>query len=326
MEYQQFLTDIKDCIRWKVSDDYEVKINHVTKNNAVELDGLVLFREDYNISPNIYLNQYYGRVQEGECVEDLADEILNVYYTAMENQQVKEFELELSLEKMKTGIIYRLVNYEQNRKVLMEVPHIRFLDLAITFHYLAKQDEEGIGTVRITNELLKQWGISVRELYLIANENTVRLFPPNISTMDEVIEGILRSDLRKMFDYQTLSEEENQVEEESMDVLISQMLADMREHSSDITMYILSNTAGINGASVMIYKNVIRDFACQKNHDFYILPSSIHEVILVAYDESMSREELRKMVNEVNTTQVPEEEVLSDKVYLYKRDTNRIEF
>ena len=80
----------------------------------------------------------------------------------------------------------------------------------------------------------------------------------------------------------------------------------------------------MNGASVMLYKDPLRDFANYMGHDLYILPSSIHEVILIpAYDHD-SYDELTSMVKEVNSTQLSKEEILSDHVYFYSRETGQI--
>ena len=79
------------------------------------------------------------------------------------------------------------------------------------------------------------------------------------------------------------------------------------------------------GASVMLFKDPLRDFANYMGHDLYILPSSIHEVILLLDDEYVqSSEELREMVRETNRMVVDQEEVLSDHIYNYDREKDEI--
>jgi hypothetical protein len=89
-------------------------------------------------------------------------------------------------------------------------------------------------------------------------------------------------------------------------------------------MYILSNHKGINGATCLLYENVLYEFAQLIQSDFYILPSSIHEIILVPYDKTISKETLADMVKDVNRTQVARDEVLSDRVYFFSRKNNAI--
>ena len=348
MEYQQFVEDVKDCISVKIEKDYEVKVNRVMKNNSVELDGIVFFKSGDTISPNIYLNQYFVRYQEGEPIETIADDIIGTYETSMKEQGEEYSDLTFTFEQFKDRIIYRVVNYNQNKVLLENVPHVRFLDLAITFHCLVKQDESGIGTIRLTNEHKQLWNLSVKQLMQLASENTERLFPIKINTMEEVLAELFRQDwntseekdieqiaLQIDRDEQMLREVQQESEladayveednEELTEEMLDTMLNDLMRQQKTPKMYIMTNSVGINGATAMIYRDAIRNFANMLESDFYILPSSIHEVILVPYEDSISREELKDMVNEVNCTQVPIEEVLSNRVYIYRRKTNMIE-
>ncbi|MDO5519980.1 MAG: DUF5688 family protein [bacterium] len=315
MEYNQFVDDVKNCIRVKVDEEYEVKVNRIKKNNSVVLDGIVLFKEGDTISPNIYLNSYYSRYMDGESVDTIADDIINMYQESKRSQAPEYEQFEFSFEQVKDKIIYRLINYNKNTKLLEEVPFVRFLDLAITFHCLVKQDEDGIGTIRITNEHAECFGVTVKELMQLAIKNTTRLFPIKISSMEEVIYELMKRDFYELCPIGDCEGDE----------MFRQMMSQMLPDESAPKMYILSNETGINGATAMLYRDGIKEFANRLDSDLYILPSSIHEVILVPYDETLRKEELRNMVCEVNSSQVPIDEVLSDKVYIYHRKNNRVE-
>jgi len=89
-------------------------------------------------------------------------------------------------------------------------------------------------------------------------------------------------------------------------------------------MYILTNQKGINGASCMIYKDVIKEFAQLIKSDIYILPSSIHEIILIPLEGSEDKERFKRMVIDINSSQVPADEVLSDSVYMYSLEKDAI--
>ena len=340
MEYQQFVDDVRDCISVKIEKDYEVRVNRVMKNNSVELDGIVFFKSGDTISPNIYLNQYYVRYQEGEDLETIVEDIIDTYQNSMKEQAKEYGDLTFSFEQFKDNIIYRVVNYNRNKALLESVPHVRFLDLAITFHCLVKQDNSGIGTIRLTNEHKEMWDLTVKQLMQLASENTERLFPLRINTMEEVLTELFKKewessdkeDVEKVVRETDKDDElsldfieESALEEEYTEEMLDAMLADLMQQQNTPKMYILSNSVGINGATAMIYREAIRNFADKLDSDFYILPSSIHEVILVPYEDGIRREELKDMVNEVNCTQVPVEEVLSDRVYIYRRNTNMIE-
>jgi hypothetical protein len=129
--------------------------------------------------------------------------------------------------------------------------------------------------------------------------------------MEEVLSGIL-------------SEGAISNSEEIMPEELSQYLLPQSKINSQPRMYILTNQKGINGASCLLYENVIRQFAGQINSDLYILPSSIHEIILIPKKQNMKKETFTQMVEDVNRTQVAVEEVLSDHVYHYSREKDRI--
>lgn len=327
MKYEQFILDIKDTVERKVGCDFMVRLNHVIKNNALELDGLTIRNRNSKISPNFYLNDYFDRFQDGETVEDITDEILQLFLEQNNEEEQSQFDINFDFEKIKANIIFRVVNYKKNKKMLLNLPYINFLDLAITFHCLVKKEESGIGTIRISNDYMNLWKTSTNELMKIAGENTQRIFPANIRSMNEVIEGILKQDLdyyigdKNPSDFKDFTGYSSDMTEKDM---IKSMLKPEKENQQ-VDMYILSNSNGINGASTMLYPDVLKVFATEHNSDFYILPSSIHEVILIPYSQKMNKETLKDMVIDVNQTQVPSDEVLSNQVYIYHRSTNSIE-
>lgn len=318
MGFKKFLVTMKESVKEAVGEAYSVDINHVIKNNSIELDGLVILKENERITPNIYLNSYYERYIEGEKLADMTEEIIGIYIDTMEEGEREALCIRYEYNEMKSCIIYRLINYEKNRKLLEEVPHIRFLDLAVTFHCLVKNNEEGIGTIRITNEHMKSWNTNIEELKEIARINTPIIFPSVIKNMNEVILDFFKKDI------QAISQNDNEKETEaSAEELLESMLEGMGQ-SNSTDMYVISNEKGINGASCLLYPNGIKEFAEQLSTDFYILPSSIHEIILVKNNDHLNKNLLKEMVLDVNRTQVPEEEILSDSVYYYSRERDAI--
>jgi hypothetical protein len=304
--YNSFIDEFSAMVKKMMGEEYTARIYKVTKNNSLELDSLVLLKEGKSFAPNIYLLPYYEAYMEGTRMEELAGRLCTIYhnYTA----PVTGENFSYAFEAMKQNIVYRLVSYEKNRKLLKKIPHVSFLDLAIIFHCLVHDNEDGIGTIRITNEHLKFWDISLEELQQLADRNTRRRFPPVIRSMEEVIKGLISEDHFKDDD------------------LIEEMRPHIPGHQSAGThgMYILSNPKGINGAACLLYNNVLKRFSDRVQSDLFILPSSIHEVILVPDEKTVTREILAAMVKDVNRTQVAGDEVLSDRVYYYSRGNNAI--
>ncbi|MDF2544113.1 MAG: hypothetical protein K0S47_3831 [Herbinix sp.] len=304
LDYDSFIQEVLLRMREVMGEDYEIQTVKVMKNNALEFKSLVILKEGKNIAPNIYLDSYYNSYQQGTALEEIIDRIYLVYHNCSDTVVKDSFSY--SLQEMKTCIIYRLVNYDKNKSMLSQIPHIKFLDLAITFHCLVRNDEDGIGTIRITNEHLQLWNTDINEISSLAGENTRKLFPVSIRSMDEVIKGML---------YDEYINGEEDLPEDWIDRLFEKRDKDKPSQN----MFILSNQQGINGATCILYPNIIHAFADRMKSDIYILPSSIHEIILVPYTKNIKKESLTEMVKEINRTQVAPEEVLSDQVYFYSR-------
>lgn len=306
MTYEQFLARIKAIVKKRMGGGYLVDINHVIKNNSIQLDGLIILKNGERITPNIYLNSYFESYQEGESIEDIAAKIINIYEDTMEEGEREALCIQFELNEMKSSIIFRLVNYDKNIKLLNEIPHIRFLDLAITFHCLVKDNENGIGTIRITNEHIKNWNTTLEDITELATINTPVLLPASVRSMNEVIIDILNKEMEH-------NSENIDVENEIKEVF------DQMKQDTMTDMYVLSNAKGINGASCLLYPDVVKELSDQLNTDFYILPSSIHEIILVKNKDKIDKNVLREMVIDVNYTQVAEDEILSNNIYFYSR-------
>lgn len=287
----------------QLGEEYNIQLNTILKNNSITMDGVVILKDGAKITPNIYLEEYYLLYEQGKSMEEIVSELIHVYFDKVRERS--DVDIQFTYEAMKSQIIYRLVNSEKNRELLAECPHIEFLDLAVTFHCLVQDEMDSIGTIRITNEHLKLWQITTAELYEQAKENTPKLMPPVLRKMEEVLREIL-------------NEEKLPMNEEQIQIELQRLEEDSQvpEHER-ADMYILSNTKGINGASCLLYSDIIRNFSRLLQCDIYILPSSIHEIILLPAVDAYRKEQLEEMVSEINQTQVPYEEVLSDHVYYY---------
>lgn len=295
MSYENFLNYIKEEVKKRLGDEYETDLNQVRKNNGLLLDGLMIRCNKDKIMPSVYLNPYYENYQKGESINDIVDEVIKAYDGAREETGRIAIPARMEFEEVKSRIIFRLVNYEKNQLLLQSVPHYRVLEFAVTFHCLIRRDEEGIGSVRITEEHRKNWGVSVEELQKVAMENTKNNFPAIIRPMEDIV-------------YDAIKHESWTPNKE---------VATLPTNFNS-SMYVLTNSCGINGASCLLYQGLLELFYKQLGSDFFLLPSSIHELILVPVGEDRDREHLEEMVKEINQTQVAMEEILSDTVYNYE--------
>ena len=164
------------------------------------------------------------------------------------------------------------------------------------------------GSITIHSSLMEAWGTDKKELLKLAMHNTQRRFECHVYNMMSIIESMMGRDAE-------------------LDKEVRNCFYEMESvYEDDICpMYVATNSKKLNGACVMLYDGLLRDFARKTGRNFYIIPSSIHEVILIPDTLDMDIHYMKAMVKEVNGTEVSPDEVLSDNVYRYDIDTDRIE-
>lgn len=317
MEYFDFLDYIKSAIEKIIGEEKKVSIRKIIKNNDQELDALTIVDDITNVSPTIYLNKYYSDYTNGRAIGDIVNEIYGLY-----EENCSNFQFDVSTffdyNKIKDRIVFKVINYERNKRLLSDIPHIKKLDLAVVFYCLVDSDYIGNATVLIHNCHMDMWNITLEELLSAARENTPKLLQYELRNMNEIIKEMFLNDIQS----KQISGEldcELDIEEHA-----NEMIEGLGNSSNGIQMFVLTNRQKLNGATCMFYKNVIREFSISKNTDIYILPSSIHEVILVPATMDMSKEELSIMVRDVNEEEVDEGEILSNNVYIYDMSKDEI--
>ena len=293
MEFTNFTTLVQREVETRAGENYRVKLNDVMKNNGVVLRGITLMQDDSNISPTIYLNPYYDAYENGDTtLGTVIDEVIDTYERNKINRSI-DMKFFLNYETVRSRIIFKLINTEKNRELLRDVPYIPFHDLSIVFQCLVSEERFGNASILIHNVHLQLWKVNARELYECALENTPLLQGYELADMNTVLE-----------------------EMKALGGIDDEEIEDMQQ---EVPMYVLSNKSRINGASCILYKDILKDFAMVVDKDLYVLPSSIHEVILLPSDGTQESVQLKEMVREINQSQVEKEEVLSDSVYYYRR-------
>lgn len=293
MKYKNFIENVKTYMESQFQEGQKVLIQPVLKNNGTVYDGLIIIDPILNISPTIYLNPYYHRFLDGVSMEDIYNDILSTY---QENLPKEDFDISLfkDFDKAKERILVKLVNQERNSELLEEVPHIIFHDLAIIFVCAICDFLDEYATILIHNQHLEMWGISLDELYEIGMENTPKLLPYSFDSMENVLKHLSDGTLPFV---------------------------------TDIAMSVLTNQLKIHGATSIIYPGLLKRLANDLDDDIIIIPSSIHEVLIIPYQSTISKYSLlnfRDMIVQVNEEQLPDEEVLSDHAYLYLKDSEKL--
>lgn len=304
MVYESFLNSLTEQLQHELGDGYQISIRRIPKNNGVTLDGLCILSDEFPMSPAVYLNSYFEQYEQGMTLDDIIRDILNLYRTTAIPAPISSAEFS-HLELFQSKIMFKLIHAESNKELLHDIPHIRYLDLAVVFYLYLDHSVSGQLTALIHKEHMNRWNIKVKDLWQFALANTPLAFPAEIRSMAELMKEIAQEHLGDEFDEE----------------LIDALLVNEDEVSP---LYVLSNLSGLNGAACMLYRNILKDFADSIGSDLIILPSSIHEVLITPNSSGASYEDLSNMVTAINRHEVPPEDQLSNQVYLYTRDNDRI--
>lgn len=293
MALLNFSALLQDALQSRLGKNCSMEMRSVRKNNGTLIPCLVISMEQANqetFSHAVDINEYYTQFSESlmsmdEIIEDIVTLISQITMLGDLNQ-IKPF------ESFKDKIMFRLVNYEKNKETLSQKPHSQILDLAVEAMVVF---DSITSTMSVTNELMQSWGISKEELFLCAKENTEKNARFVFKELFETLLGFMPEQDRE----KVVAEEQALLDREPM--------------------YILSNEEGTYGAVMMLRSDVLTYCAERLQSDLIILPSSIHEVLVVPSNSFWNMEELQRMVREVNQTEVASEEVLSDNIYKYNK-------
>ena len=289
MTYYQFIRAVEGKVKEGVKENITVQLYTAVKNNGIKKYGLTIMEKGINISPTIYLEEYYQQFLSGKGVDKIAKEVADLYEDLKVDRPWDEQKLG-EYDKIKEKVIYRLIGREANEELLQEVPYVPYLDLAIIFCVLFEAGDYGMATMMIRNRHLKLWHVTKEDIYHQARYNTWHELPGEFLTMSDLIAE----------------------------------LTGIKEKCPEEPMYVLTNQIRNYGASAILYPDRLAGISLCLKENFYVVPSSVHEMIIVPESASPGRRMLTEMLREVNETQVPDEDILSDHVYYYDRKERRL--
>lgn len=296
---EDFIREVKEEVQKRFPEE-KVETHEVLKNNSTIYHGICIQKKGAKICPNIYLDGYYkAYINKEHSIEEIVDAVVSMYESHKSYDYMEHID-NLDYSGVKDKIVFRLIGTKWNERLLQESPNIPYLDMSIVFYILVHNQAQGIGSIRVTHEIIEMWGeeVSVEELLKIALVNTQRLLPAVVRPMMNVVEEIV-------------SRNKSHFEEEVMEF-------------DEEGFHILSNVQGINGASAILYPGLLEKIADYYEKDLYLLPSSIHEMIVLPYESYYDIEELSEMVKQVNETEVDIEDILGERVYYYDREKREL--
>ena len=288
MEYEAFVKEFMDELHLRLEQEgIQIQRHEVTKNNGIVLDSLAVRYPESPVAPAVYLDDLYEMHKDGYGVGRLAELTavnLNSQKASMPKMPV------LTQESAREHLYCVVVNSAENAELLRNAPHETLEDLSVVARFKVGED----GSFLVTNEICKRLQMTSEEVMEAAHANTDRQ-EYRCQTMAEILHDIVTR---------------AGMPEEYADELI-------RTQGDQCPMWVLSNASKVDGAAAITSVDAMKAAHERLGGDFYVLPSSRHEVILVPQSAVSDVNDLKSMVREVNATAVNEIDKLSDNVYRF---------
>lgn len=299
MTFEEFAKKLQEELGKKLENaGVRILIQKVQENNGSDTYALIIKNDVFNISPMIRLQNFYQEYQEGRVLSNIVENIRKIYreHTPVENFDISKV---MDFEKAKENIVARLYGTENNAAFLEGKAYTEVEDLVVTYHIHLGYEDGCFKSVPVTKEWMESVGVTTEEIHALAMKNTQRIFPATFKSMSDMMCELMREDIMKEFE----------ISEQEADELIQSTYDDNH------FMYILSNPIQSFGAISILQPEVMDMVAKQVGDKFYVIPSSIHECIIVPFIDQFSAKELEFWVKDVNLTHVPENEILSWHMY-----------
>ena len=284
MDFNSFICKLVDIISERIEEDEDVIRYDAIKNNDTKLHGIVIKNATEKVSPTIYLERYYEKYLAEQNLECIADEIIKLSRLHRNDINISSFEFE-NYENVKDELYAKLIGKDSNNKLLEHVPYKEFLDLAIVVYFDVSKWCGMNASVLVKKEHIKMWGIDEEELFDLAIKNAYIKNGYSISNIFDLLGANLKDTIQ-----------------------------------NSLPMYVMTNKIKYYGAICMIYEDAIKEFCINNNCDVYIIPSSIHEIIIVPLSDEKLGYNINDAISIVNETELDREDVLSNHGYIYSRE------
>lgn len=293
MDYETFKMKLSQDIYQTLCDsgmeNVTMRFQNIEKLNQ-NYESLTVIPENGVFGATLNLETAFAEYNRNGDYKNVLDKSVDVVLAGIDRMPAVDLENLLNYEAMKKTLAIDIISAERNEILLQKVPHELMEDMAAVYRFVLNNSEAGRETVLVTKDMLNNMGIIEEQLMSDAKEIAPKIRPVVIQGMNEVMKEKMGEEEFEKID---LPNEENEI------------------------LFLASVPDGICGAGVLAYPNFMEQAADIIGGDFFILPSSIHEVLLVPDDGSWSARALKTLVENVNETEVRPEEKLTDSVYHY---------
>ena len=293
--YDEIINAIREEIPEEIRDMMEVDIREIVKANDTVLHGVVIKAPEKVIVPTIYIEDCIKQLPEGFAMKDLAEAIISLYHVGMREAPAVE-SLSLEFDDIKDKLVVQLAEVDRNRDRLKELAYKPLDNRMVMLAYVVVQeDERGSMRFAVTKDIVEGQNYDIDKMFETAMKN-------NEPVLVDISDAIFSDGIEFA---------ENLFDKEMGDKLPD-------------GMYTLTNSSTNLGAAALYYPDIQKRIGDMLQNSYYVLPSSIHEVMILPCSVNDNPEFLRKMVKEANETVVNPQEVLSDRIFMYDREKERL--
>ncbi|MQN01563.1 MAG: hypothetical protein DUD27_02285 [Lachnospiraceae bacterium] len=289
MTYEDFRSRLLDTLTVELGAEVQPGLDDVASAglSGSAKEACVLQIPNRRLSPVIYPDYFYQKYTNGSSFEEIVENVKDaIRYTDEDSFDFDEFS---DYQVAKKHLVPRLINLADNQEMLEKRAYAEYLNLAVIFTYVISSESEELVTFTITNDQLSGWKVSKEQIFRDSIKSARKIMPYTIDPIRELLPETYRDDPSNPF-------------------------------------YVLTNTRKQYGAACVLYDHVLSDFADQIGENFYLIPSSVHEMLLLPESLGISPWDMEKMLIEVNSAIVKPEEVLSDKVYYFDKETGKLDY
>ena len=296
--FEEFVENVKDRIKDYLPGKYEDAVIEVSRHEKINESylGMCVWTGGNAASPILNLEMYYALCQGG--LTGMEDVIRRMADIVQENTIPVDLSLVTDYGRIKENLFIRVCDAGRNGELLKNIPHTRIDDLAVTYHILRSIDAGGMSSMTVTSQMMADLGITKEQLHQDAIENSPRLFPPMIENIGTML---------RLFEMKAAG-----LEEEDISEIRKTMDQDMQ-----IPMLVVTNREQINGASALFYPGILDQVGEMMGEGYFILPSSVHEWIIVPDREGFDANEMQVMIMDANQNAVTPDIQLGDEAYHY---------
>lgn len=293
MDYESFKKEFTEDIKEKLYEmgygDVDIKINNIKKVNR-DYEAMNVVPEGGVMGVSFNLEEIFTKFEQSGDYDSVLKNTTSFVANGIDTAPKTDIDNLLNYEEMKNKLSIEVISAEANKELLLNIPHDRIEDLAAVYRFVLKSESTGKASILVSNEMMQKMGITHEQLKNDALYNAPIIRPAVIKGMNEVIKELMGKEAYE------LANGTGNVEE---------------------SVYVATVPDKDSGAGVLSYQNFMDQAAERVGGDFFILPSSIHEILIVKDDGEMKAELLRNMVQQINRTELMPEDKLSDNVYHY---------